>query len=128
MNRNADSYHADLDLVDWETLNHWNSLQSVKRITLTPIDFLSNSNDSSALHGNKTPQLQGVTLSHTISNSSEDTTRLNVNEITTETENLRAEMIALRSFVEDQIYMVKKDQMVKMTSFWSKTYLIKYNF
>ena len=128
MNRNADSYHADLDLVDWETLNHWNSLQSVKRITLTPIDFLSNSNDTSALHGNKTPQLQGVTLSHTISNSSEDTTRLNVNEITTETENLRAEMIALRSFVEDQIYMVKKDQMVKMTSFWSKTYLIKYNF
>ena len=128
MNRNADSYHADLDLVDWETLNHWNSLQSVKRITLTPIDFLSNSNDTSALHGNKTPQLQGVTLSHTISNSSEDTTRLNVNEITTETENLRAEMIALRSFVEGQIYMVKKDQMVKMTSFWSKTYLIKYNF
>ena len=128
MNRNADSYHADLDLVDWETLNHWNSLQSVKRITLTPIDFLSNSNDTSALHGNKTPQLQGVTLSHTISNSSEDTTRLNVNEISTETENLRAEMIALRSFVEDQIYMVKKDQMVKMTSFWSKTYLIKYNF
>ena len=128
MNRNADSYHADLDLVDWETLNHWNSLQSVKRITLTPIDSLSNSNDTSALHGNKTPQLQGVTLSHTISNSSEDTTRLNVNEITTETENLRAEMIALRSFVEDQIYMVKKDQMVKMTSFWSKTYLIKYNF
>ena len=128
MNRNADSYHADLDLVDWETLNHWHSLQSVKRITLTPIDFLSNSNDTSALHGNKTPQLQGVTLSHTISNSSEDTTRLNVNEITTETENLRAEMIALRSFVEDQIYMVKKDQMVKMTSFWSKTYLIKYNF
>ena len=128
MNRNADSYHADLDLADWETLNHWNSLQSVKRITLTPIDFLSNSNDTSALHGNKTPQLQGVTLSHTISNSSEDTTRLNVNEITTETENLRAEMIALRSFVEGQIYMVKKDQMVKMTSFWSKTYLIKYNF
>ena len=128
MNRNADSYHADLDLVDWETLNHWHSLQSVKRITLTPIDFLSNSNDTSALHGNKTPQLQGVTLSHTISNSSEDTTRLNVNEITTETENLRAEMIALRSFVEGQIYMVKKDQMVKMTSFWSKTYLIKYNF
>ena len=82
----------------------------MKRITLTPIDFLSNSNDTSALHGNKTPQLQGVTLSHTISNSSEDTTRLNVNEITTETENLR-------SFVEDQIYMVKKDQMVKMTSF-----------
>ena len=89
----------------------------MKRITLAPIDFLSNSNDTSALHGNKTPQLQGVTLSHTISNSSEDTTRLNVNEITTETENLRAEMIALRSFVEDQIYMVKKDQMVKMTSF-----------
>ena len=65
----------------------------------------------------KLPSYIGVTLSHTISNSSEDTTRLNVNEITTETENLRAEMIALRSFVEGQIYMVKKDQMVKMTSF-----------
>ena len=35
----------------------------------------------------------------------------------TETENLRAEMIALKSFVVDQIYMVKKDHMIKMISF-----------
>ena len=35
----------------------------------------------------------------------------------TETENLRAEIIALTSFVVDQIYMMKKDQMIKMTSF-----------
>ena len=80
---------------------------------------------------NKTPQLQGLTLTSTnyISNSSEDTTALNVNETLVisksanlsqnlskhhkeqtlkQTENLRAEIIALKSFVVDQIYMVKK--------------------
>ena len=30
---------------------------------------------------------------------------------------LRAEIITLKSFVMDQIYMAKKDQMIKMTSF-----------
>ena len=93
---------------------------------------MSNSNDTPALVANKTPQLQGVTLILIIyiSNSSEDTSALNVNETpiiskyanlscipnstksqnlkkhqkeqtTTETENMRAEMIALKSFVVD---------------------------
>ena len=31
-------------------------------------------------------------------------------------------MIALKSIVVDQIYITKKDKMIKMTSFWSKTY------
>ena len=111
----------------------------MQRITLTPTDSLSNSNDTPALSANKTPQLQGVTLSPTIyiPNSSKDPTTLNVNgtpiiskfanlscipnstklqnlskhqkeQTNTETENLRAELTALKSFVVDQIYMVKK--------------------
>ena len=111
----------------------------MQRITLTPTDSLSNSNDTPALGANKTPQLQGVTLSPTIyiPNSSKDPTTLNVNgtpiiskfanlscipnstklqnlskhqkeQTNTETENLRAELTALKSFVVDQIYMVKK--------------------
>ena len=35
----------------------------------------------------------------------------------TKTENLPGEVIALKSFVVGQIYMVKRDQMIKMTSF-----------
>ena len=102
----------------------------MQRITLTPTDSLSNSNDTPALSANKTPQLQGVTLSPTIyiPNSSKDpptlksanlscipnSTKLqNLNkhqkeQTNTETENLRAELTALKSFVVDQIYMVKK--------------------
>ena len=104
----------------------------MQRITLTPTDSLSNSNDTPALGANKTPQLLGVTLTPTIyiPNSSEETPTLNVNETPiisksanlscipnstkwqnlnkhqkdqtiTETENLRAELIALKSFVVD---------------------------
>ena len=112
-------------------------------------DSLSNSNDTLALGAKKkNPQLQEATLTPNIyiSNSSEDTSVLNVKERSiisksanlsyilhgtksqnlnkhkkeqtiTETENLRAEMIALKSFVVDQIYMVKKDHMIKMISF-----------
>ena len=111
----------------------------MERISLTPTDSLSNSNDTPALGANKTPQLQGATLAPTIyiSNSSEDTPALNVNETpvisksanlscipsstksqnvnkhkkeqaTIETENLRAEMIALELLVVDQSYMVRK--------------------
>ena len=111
----------------------------MQRISLTPTDSLSNSNDTPAFGANKTPQLHGGTLTPAIyiSNSSEDTPALNVNETSvisksanllcipnstksqnlnkhkeeqtiTEPENLRAEMIALKSFVLDQIYMVKK--------------------
>ena len=102
---------------------------------LAPTDSLSSSNETPALSANKTPHLQEVTLTPTIyiSNSSEDTPALNVNETPiisksanlscisksqnlnkhqkeqtiTETENLRAEMIALKSFSVDQVYMAK---------------------
>ena len=101
-------------------------------MSLTPTNSLSNYNDTPALGANKTPQLQGVALTLTIyiSNSSEDTAALNINETPiisksanfsciphstksqnlkkhqkeqtiTETENLCAEMIALKSFVVD---------------------------
>ena len=135
MNRNADSYYVNSNLVDLETPNLIKSLQSVQRIALAP----TNSNDTSSLDAKKTPQLQGVTLTTTIyiPNSSEDTPTLNGNETpiisksvnlscilnstklqnlnnhqkeqtNTETENLRAELIALKSFVVEQIYLVKK--------------------
>ena len=117
-----------------ERPNLLNSSQSVQRISLTPTDSLSNSNDTPPLDANKTPRLHGVTLFPTIyiSNSSEDTPALNVNETLvisksanlscipnstksqnlkkhqkeqtiTEAENLSAEMVALKSFVVDQI-------------------------
>ena len=139
MNRNADSYYENSELVDLETLNILKSSQSVQRIALAPTYSLSSSIETPALGANKTPQLQGVTLTPTIyiSNSSEDTPAVNVNgtpvisksanlscisnstksqnlnkhqkeQTIAETENLRSEMIALKSFVVDQIYMVKK--------------------
>ena len=107
----------------------------MQRTALAPTDSLSSSNETTALSANKTPHLQEVTLTPTIyiSNSSEDTPALNVNETPiisksanlscisksqnlnkhqkeqtiTETENLRAEMIALKSFAVDQVYMAK---------------------
>ena len=129
LNRNAYSYYVNSELVDLERPNLLNSSQSVQRISLTPTDSLSNYNDKPALGANKTPQLQGVTLTPTIyiSNSSEDTPALNVNktpissksanlscipnstksqnlnkqkkeQTITEAENLRAGIIALKSF------------------------------
>ena len=107
----------------------------MQRTALAPTDSLSSSNETPALSANKTPHLQEVILTPTIyiSNSSEDTPALNVNETPiisksanlscisksqnlnkhqkeqtiTETENLRAEMIALKSFAVDQVYMAK---------------------
>ena len=102
-----------------------------------------------AFGANKPPQIQGVTLTPAIyiSNSSEDTRALNVNvtpiisksanllcipnikenlkkhekeQTITKTENLHAEMIALRSFAVEQIYMVKKRSKIKVTSFCLK--------
>ena len=83
LNRNADSYYVNSEVVDLETPNLLNSSQSVLWISLTPTDSLSNSYDTPALGANKTPQLQGVTLTPTIiyiSNSSEDTPALNIIE------------------------------------------------
>ena len=139
LNRNAYSYYVKSEVIYLETHNLLKSSQSVQKIILISTDSLSNSSDTPALSSNKLPQLQGITLTPTISisSSSEDTPALNVNEtpITsisanvsgisnstksqnqdknkkeqtiTEIENLRAEMIALKSFVMDQIYMVKK--------------------
>ena len=102
----------------------------MQRIALTLTDSLSNSNDTPALGGNKTPQLLGSTPTIYIPNSSAETPTLNVHETPiisksanlscipnstksqnlnkhqkdqtiTETENLRAELIALKSFVVD---------------------------
>ena len=66
LNRNADSYYKNPELVDLETPNLLKSPQSVQRVLLTPTDSLSNSNDTPALTANKTPQLQGVILTPTI--------------------------------------------------------------
>ena len=136
LNQKADSYYVNSELVDLETSNLLNSSQSVIRIILTTTDSLLNSNDTLALSVNKTLQLQGVTSTPTIY-SYEDTTALNIKETSvisksanlscipnstksqkldihqkeqtiTETENLRAEMIALTSFFVDQIYMMEK--------------------
>ena len=54
LNRNADSYNVNSELVDLETPNLSKSLQSVQRITSVPTDFLSSSNDTPALGANKT--------------------------------------------------------------------------
>ena len=54
----------------------------MQRIALATTDSLSDSKDTPALDANKTPQVQGVTLTPTIyiPNSSKDTPTLNVNE------------------------------------------------
>ena len=81
LNWNANSYYVNLELVDLETHN-LKSSQSVQRKSLTTTDSLSNFNDTPAFSVNKTPQLQGVTLTPAIyvSNSSEDKRALNINE------------------------------------------------
>ena len=54
LNRNADSYYVNSNLVDLEMPNLLKSSQSVQRIALTPTDSFSNSNDTPALGANKT--------------------------------------------------------------------------
>ena len=103
----------------------------MQRISLTPTDSLLNSNYTSALDANKTlthisPQhlnetpkiLKSANLS-CIPNStkSQNLNKHQKEQTATETKHLRAEMIALKSFVVDQIYMLKKYQMIKMTNF-----------
>ena len=145
LNRNADSYYVNSNLVDLETPNLLKSSQSVQRITFAHIDSLSNSNGEFCLDLTLVYTSVGCTQNSSITrghikptlyipNSSEDTPTLNVSETpksvnlsyipnstksenltkhqkeqtVTETENLLAELIALKSFVVDQIYMVKK--------------------
>ena len=54
----------------------------MRKISLAPGDSLSDFNDTPTLDANKTPQLQGVTLTPVIHilDSSEDAPALNVNE------------------------------------------------
>ena len=59
LSRNADPYYVNSELVNLETTNLLMSSQSGQRISLTPIDSLSNFKDTPALGANKTPQLQG---------------------------------------------------------------------
>ena len=83
LNPNADFYQVNSELIDLETPNLLHSSQSVQRISLTPTDSLSNSKDTPALDSNKTPLLEGATLTTTIyiANSSEDTPALNIKEL-----------------------------------------------
>ena len=55
LNRNADSYYVNSELLDLETPNLLNSSQYAQRISLTPADSSSNSNDSPKLSSYKWP-------------------------------------------------------------------------
>ena len=72
LNRHADSYYVNSEVVHLEMPDLLNSSQTVQRISLTPNDSLSNWNDTPALGASKTTQSQRVTLTPTIylSNSS----------------------------------------------------------
>ena len=80
-------------------------------ITLTPTISLSNTTENTPESNvNETPQLpKSGNLPNISSNSKSNCTgKLNIQEENTDTENLRAEFIALKSFVIDQIYLFKK--------------------
>ena len=80
-------------------------------ITLTPTISLSNTTENTPeLNVNETPQLpkSGNLLNISNNSKSKCTGKLNIQEENTDTENLHAEFIALKSFVIDQIYVFKK--------------------
>ena len=83
LNRNADFYYVNSELVDLEIPNLLNFSQPVQQVSLALKDSLSNFNDTPALGVNKTLELRVVTISPTnhISNYSEDTPTLNINKI-----------------------------------------------
>ena len=116
-----------LEIVDLKTPNLLKSSQSEQRISLIPTDSLSNSNDTPVLDANKTLQLQEITLNPTLnvnktpiisksanlscflhSTISQNLNKHEREQTASEAENLRAEMIALKSFVVDKIYKAKK--------------------
>ena len=110
-NRNADSYYVYSELIDLETLNLPNFSPDMQGITPTPTISQSNATENTPeLNVNETPQLAKSGNLPNISNNSESkcTGKLNIQDENTETENLCAEFIALKSFVIDQIYMFKK--------------------
>ena len=86
--------------------------------TLAPNIYTSNSSeDTPVLNVNETPKILKSANLSCIPNStkSQNLNKHQKEQTITETENLRAGMIALKSFVVDQTYMVKKDQMINMT-------------
>ena len=111
INRNADSYYINPELIDLETLNLSNFSPDMQGITLTPTISLSNTTENTPESNvNETPQLlKSGNLPNISGNSKSNCTgKLNIQEENTDTENLRAEFIALKSFVIDQIYLLKK--------------------
>ena len=111
INRNADSYYVNSELIDLETLNLPNFSPDMQGITPTATISLSNTTENTPqVNQNQTPQLPKSGNLPNISNNSKSkcTGKLNIQEENTDTENLRAEFIALKSFVIDQIYMFKK--------------------
>ena len=80
-------------------------------VTLIPTIYIPNSSeDTPTLNGNETPIIsKSVNLSCILNSTKLQNLNNHQKEQTnTETENLRAELIALKSFVVDQIYLVKK--------------------
>ena len=107
------------DLID---LYHLPQLQGA---TLTPTIYISNSSeDTPALNVNGTSIISKSANLLCIPNrtKSQNLNKHQKEQTITETENLCAEMIFLKSFVVDKIYMWKKGQMIKIMSFWSKTW------
>ena len=79
-------------------------------ITLTPTISLSNTTESTPeLNVNETPQMPKSGNLPNISNNSKSkcTGKLNIQEENTDTENLRAEFIALKSCYRSNIYVQK---------------------
>ena len=110
-NRNADSYYVYSEFIDLETLNLLNFSPDMQGITPTPTISQSNTTENTPeLNVNETPQLAKSGNLPNISNNSKSkcTAKLNIQEENADTENLRAEFIALKSIVIDQIYMFKK--------------------
>ena len=80
-------------------------------VTLTTTTFISNfSEDTPALNVNKTPVISKSANFSCIPNStkSQNLNKYHKEQTVIEAENLRAEMIVLKSFVVDQVYKMKK--------------------
>ena len=87
INRNADSYYVNSELIDLETLNLSNFSPDMQGITLTPTISLSNTTESTPeLNVNETPQLPKSGNLPNISNNSKSkyTGKLNIQEENTD--------------------------------------------
>ena len=111
INRNADSYYVNSELIDLETLILPNFSPDMQGKSPTPTISQSNTTENTPeLNVNETPQLPKSGNLQNISNNSKSkcTGKLNIQEENTDTENLSAEVITLKSFVIDQIYIFKQ--------------------